>query len=127
MATIDGWTRNGMLSWVRKLRTIAIGKGHGHDCQLHPEPLSREDPRGEIDRKRADRHPEHRERERDERKVVQHRHAEDPREQDFVHQRRQGDEEKADIRGGSGLGVRGSEFEVRRAILQSRFCAQAVP
>ncbi len=26
MATIDGWKRNGMLSCVRKLRTIAIGK-----------------------------------------------------------------------------------------------------
>ena len=61
--------------------------------------------RREIDEQRSRRHPEHRQRQRDEREVIQHRHAEDPREQDLVHQSSEGDEEEADV--GSGTGGQG--------------------
>ena len=52
----------------------------------------------EVDEQGAGRHAEHRDRQRDEREVIQHRHAEDPREEDLVHQRRHGDKENPDVR-----------------------------
>jgi hypothetical protein len=43
------------------------------------------------------RHAEHRERQGHECEVVHHRHAEDAREEDFVHQRGERDEEEAEV------------------------------
>ena len=64
--------------------------------------IPREPGRPEVDRERPYGHPEHRDGERDEGKVIHHRHAEDPRQQDFVHQRGERNEEEADVDGERG-------------------------
>ena len=109
-------------------------KEHRGERKVRAQAIGGEHIRRKIDDERPGRHAEHRERQRDERKVVQHRHAEDPGQQDFVHQRGERDEEEADVSRGSRFGVRGSGFGVRRsafgvrgAVLKSRFFAQAVP
>ena len=76
--------------------------GHGEQQGEHPQLLLRcrdaEPARREVDEQRADGHAEQRDRDRDEREVVTHRGAEDARQADLVHNRREGDHAQSDVR-----------------------------
>ncbi len=77
---------------------------HAADGELAPHPVGREPRRLQVDDQGADGHPEHRHRDGDEGEVVPHGDAEDPGQQDLVHQRRKGDEGEPEGRAAAGRG-----------------------
>ena len=72
-------------------------KDQGAKRQMSGRAFLRKSVRQKIDDDRADCHPKHRDRDRNEREMKPHRHAEDTGQEDLIHQRAECHEENTQV------------------------------